>query len=86
MGGFQTFDEFLKDGPIQEMPKKIAKEIREYIREHRVEGGSTLKLVYTHDLDGFHLTGVFVNLDDVPIHIKRVKKKGRNDSNGATDQ
>jgi hypothetical protein len=77
MGGFQTFDEFLKEGPIQKMPRKIAEEIREYIKKHRVEGGSTLKLVYSHDLDGFQLTGVFVHLDDVPIHIKRVRKKGR---------
>jgi hypothetical protein len=76
MGGFQTFDEFLNNGPIQKMPRKIAKAIREYIKEHRIEGGSTLNLVYTHDLDGFQLTGVFVHLDDVPIHIKRVKKKG----------
>jgi len=77
MGGFQTFDEFLKKGPIQKMPKEIAKEVREYIEKHRVEGGSTLKLVYIHEIDGFHLAEVYVHLDDVPIHIKRVQKKGR---------
>jgi hypothetical protein len=77
MGGFQTFDEFLNIGPIQKMPRKIAKEVREHIKKHRVEGGSTLKLVYSHEIDGFHLTEAFVHLDDVPIHIKRVRKKGK---------
>ncbi|MFW9843966.1 MAG: hypothetical protein ACFFEV_05275 [Candidatus Thorarchaeota archaeon] len=77
MGGFQTFDEFLNDGPIQKMPRNIAKEVREHIEKYRVVGGSTLKLVYTHDLEGFQLTGVFVHLDDIPIHIKRVRRKGR---------
>jgi hypothetical protein len=77
MGGFQTFDEFLNKRPIQKMPVKIAKEVREYIEKYRVEGGLTLKLIYVHEIDGFQLSEVYVNLDDTPIHIKRVQKKGR---------
>lgn len=75
-GGFQTFEEFLKR-PIQKMPKKIAKEVREHIKEHRIEGGATLRLVYDHEIDDFQLAEVFVHLDDNPIHVKRVQKKGK---------
>ncbi|MHA1576545.1 MAG: hypothetical protein ACTSU3_04220 [Candidatus Thorarchaeota archaeon] len=77
MGGFQTFDEFLNGRAIQKMPRKISKEVREHIKKYRIEGGSTLKLIYIHELDGYHISEVYVNLDDTPIHIKRVRKKGR---------
>ncbi|MHA1577459.1 MAG: hypothetical protein ACTSU3_08875, partial [Candidatus Thorarchaeota archaeon] len=75
-GGFQTFEEFLKD-PIQDMPKKIAKEIRQHIEEHRREGGATLRLDYVHEIDGFELAEVFVHLDDSPIHVKSVRNEGK---------
>ncbi|MGY5852445.1 MAG: hypothetical protein RTU92_02635 [Candidatus Thorarchaeota archaeon] len=75
-GGFQTFEEFFKKGPIQKMPKKIAKEVSEYLKEYRKEGGSRLRLVYVHEVEGFLLTGVFVHFDDNPIHVKSVKEKG----------
>jgi len=75
-GGFQTFEEFFASGPIQEMPKKIAKEVREYLEEHRREGGAKLRLVYVHEIEGFQLSGVFVHLDDSPIHVKEVNTKG----------
>ena len=52
MGGFQTFDEFLNGRAIQKMPRKISKEVREHIKKYRTEGGSTLKLIYIHDLEG----------------------------------
>ncbi len=74
-GGFQTFEEFFKK-PIQKMPKKIAKEVKEYLEEHRKEGGSRLRLIYVHEVEGFLLTGVFVHIDDNPIHVKTVKKNG----------
>ena len=76
-GGFQTFDKFLENGPIQKMPRKIAKEVRKYIDMHRVEGSSPLNLVCVQDLDGFQLTEVFVRLNDSPNHIKRDRKKGK---------
>ena len=75
--GFQTYDEFMNGRAIQKMPRKISKEIREHIRKHRVEGGSILKLMYVHELEGFQLSEIYVHLDDVPIHIKRVQKKRR---------
>ncbi|MHA2423516.1 MAG: hypothetical protein ACXAEF_01940 [Candidatus Thorarchaeota archaeon] len=75
-GGFQTFEEFLTGRPLQKMPRKIVKEVKEYIVEYRKQGGATLQLVYVHDVDGFKLTGVFVHLDDRPIHVKRVKAEG----------
>ena len=77
MGGFQTFDEFLKKGPIQKMPRKISKEVREHIEKHRVEGGSTLKLIYVHELEDFRLSEFYVQLNEIPIHIKRVQRKER---------
>lgn len=72
-GGFQTFEDFFVKGSIQKMPRKIAKEVREYLKEHRSKGGATLRLVYAHEIEGFQLSGVFVHLDGSPIHIKEVK-------------
>ncbi len=76
-GGFQTYDGFLNRHPLQKMPRKITKEVRDYIKEHRVEGGSTLQFYYVHEIDGLQLSEVFVNLDDKPILIKKVQKKGK---------
>ncbi|MDF1538093.1 MAG: hypothetical protein P1Q69_04240 [Candidatus Thorarchaeota archaeon] len=76
-GGFQTFEEFLKKGAICNMPKKTYKEVSQYLKEHRKGGGSTLHFVYVHEIKGFHLSGVFVHLDDSPIHVKEVKAKGK---------
>ena len=75
-GGFQTFEEFFKKGPIQEMPEKIAKEVGDHLKEFRREGGSTLRLIYVHEVEGFLLTGVSVELNESPIHIKEVQKEG----------
>ena len=58
------------------MPGKIAKEVGEHLKEYRREGGSTLRLVYVHEVEGFLLTGVSVELNESPIHIKRVRKEG----------
>ncbi|MGY5872219.1 MAG: hypothetical protein RTV72_08250 [Candidatus Thorarchaeota archaeon] len=77
MGGFQTYDEFMNGRAKQKMPRKISKEVREHIEKYRVEGGSTLELTYIHELDGFQLSEVYVQLDDIPIHIIRVRKKER---------
>jgi hypothetical protein len=75
-GGFQTFEEFLTKRPIQKMPRKIAKEIREYIEEHRKQGGSTLQLIYSYHIEGFKLTQVSFELDERPIHIKGIEEEG----------
>ena len=77
MGGFQIYDEFMTGRALQKMPREISKEIREHIKKHRVEGGSTLRLVYVHDIEDFQLSEVYVQLDEIPIHIKRVQKKRR---------
>lgn len=75
-GGFQTYEEFLSEKPLQQMPVGIAKEIREHLEEYRKQGGSTLRLVHIYNIEGFLLRGVSVELDENPIHIKRVKKEG----------
>ena len=75
-GGFQTFDEFLTNNPLQKMPNEIAKDVGDHIRKYRTEGGATLRLVYVQDVNGYQLLEVFVHLDDNPIHIKRVREKG----------
>ncbi len=74
-GGFQTFEEFLVSGPIQKMPEDIRKEVKGFVFENRRGGGSTLRLVYVPDVKGFHLNGVFVHLDDSPIHVMEVEGK-----------
>jgi hypothetical protein len=76
-GGFQTFDQFFEEGPIQEMPSDITKEVADFLKEHRKEGGAHLQLYYTHDLEGYQLRGVYVHLDDKPIQVKLVKEEGR---------
>jgi hypothetical protein len=77
-GGFQTFEEFFEKGPIQEMPLKVAKEVGEFLKEHRKRGNvSTLLLHYTHGFEGFVLTGVFVHIDGKPIHVKEVRETGK---------
>ena len=76
-GGFQTFDQFFKDGPIQEMPQEVTKEVMDFLMEHRTEGGSHLRLYYTHELEGYHLRGVYVHLDDKPIQVKLVKAENK---------
>ena len=68
-GGFQTFDEFLCDGPIQKMPEHVAAEIRSYLETHRVPGGAKLLLLHLNSLDGFVLQGVYVHLDDKPLIV-----------------
>ncbi len=75
-GGLQTFDEVLTNHPLQKMPKEIANDIKEHIKKHRKEGGATLRLVYVNEVDDFQLSEAFVHLDDNPIHVKRIKKKG----------
>ena len=59
-GGFQTFDEFLNNGPIQKMPKKLASEVREYILSHRKSGGSSLNLEYVLEVSGWEISGVYI--------------------------
>ena len=77
-GGFQSFEEFFKKGPIQEMPREIAKEVQDFLKAHRKEGrGSTLLLHYAHGFEGFMLTGVFVHLDGSPIHVEEVRETGK---------
>ena len=71
-GGFQTFEEFLSTRSLQKMPKEIRNEVKEYLLKHRERGGAFLRLLYRHRIDDYQLTGVFVHLDDKPIHVKIV--------------
>ncbi|MFX1475307.1 MAG: hypothetical protein ACFFCO_07520 [Promethearchaeota archaeon] len=68
-GGFQTFDEFLRDGPIQKMPNHIAAELREHLEAHRVPGGATLRVLHLTRVDDLVLQGAYIHLDDNPITV-----------------
>jgi hypothetical protein len=68
-GGFQTFDEFFRDGPIQKMPEHIAAELRKHLLAHRMGDGATLRLLLVGQVDGLVLQGVYVHLDDTPLTI-----------------
>ncbi len=68
-GGFQTFDEFFRDDPIQKMPKNIAAELRRHLEAHRVPGGAKLRLLHLNSLGGLVLQGAYVHIDDKPITI-----------------
>ncbi len=68
-GGFQTFDEFFHDGPIQNMPEDIATELRRHLETHRVPGGAKLRLLHRTSVDDLVLERAFVHLDDKPITI-----------------
>ena len=68
-GGFQTFDEFFRDGPINNMPEKIAIELRNHLEIHRVPGGSKLILSHLNTVTDLILWRAFVHLDDKPLRI-----------------
>ncbi len=72
-GGFQTFEEFLAIHSLQKMPSEIRAEVNDYLLQHRKIGGSFLKLRYILAIPEFHLDGVFVHLDESPIHVKNVE-------------
>jgi hypothetical protein len=76
-GGFQTFDQLFEDGPIQEMPQEVTKEVMDFLKKHRKEGGAHLQLYYSYDLHGYHLKGVYIHLDDKPIQVKLVNAENR---------
>jgi hypothetical protein len=68
-GGFQTFDEFLRDGPINDMPEEIATELRNHLETNRMSGGSKLLLSHLNTVADLVLWRAFVHLDDNPIRI-----------------
>jgi hypothetical protein len=68
-GGFQSFDEFLRDGPINNMPEKIANELRNHLETNRVSGGSRLLLSHLNTVADLILSRAYVHLDDKPLRI-----------------
>jgi hypothetical protein len=68
-GGFQTFDEIFRDGPINDMPEEIATELRNHLETHRVPGGSKLLLSHLNTVKDLVLWRAFVHLDDNPNRI-----------------
>ncbi len=68
-GGFQTFEEFFSNGPIQKMPEQIAAGLRKHLLTYRVPGGAKLRLLHLNKVDGLVLQGAYVHLDDKPITV-----------------
>jgi hypothetical protein len=68
-GGFQTFDEFFRDGPINDMPETIAIELKNHLETHRVPGGSKLLLYHLNTVTDLILWRAYVQLDDKPLRI-----------------
>jgi hypothetical protein len=68
-GGFQTFDEFFRDGPINDMPENIAIELKDHLETHRVPGGSKLLLYHLNTITDLILWRTYVQLDDKPLRI-----------------
>ncbi|TXT53761.1 MAG: hypothetical protein BAJATHORv1_120056 [Candidatus Thorarchaeota archaeon] len=73
-GGFQTFDSFLKDGGIQEMPDDVFLEVKECIITHRRKGGATLELSFISEIENFRLWRIFVRLDEKPIRMEEISE------------
>lgn len=69
MAGFQTFDEFFKKGPINNMPKEIETIIKEFLNAHRRKGGACLALNHINKLKDLVLWRAFINLNEKTIKI-----------------
>ncbi|MHA2061214.1 MAG: hypothetical protein ACW963_02860 [Candidatus Sifarchaeia archaeon] len=68
-GGFQTFDEFFRNGPINDMPEEIATELRNHLETNRVSGGSRLLMSHLNTVTDLILWRAYVHLDDKPLLI-----------------
>ena len=76
MAGFQTFDEFFKKGPINNMPKEIETIIKEFLNTHRRKGGACLVLKHINKLKDLVLWRAFINLDEKTIKIATIDIMG----------
>ena len=76
MAGFQTFDEFFNNGPINKMPKEIEIQIKEHLKTHRREGGASLILKHINQLTSLVLWRAFINLDEKTIKITTIEQMG----------
>jgi len=76
MAGFQTFDEFFKNGPINKMPKEIVTKVRMHLEVHRRTGGAGLLLKHINELDDLVLWRAFINLDEKTIKITTIEQMG----------
>ncbi len=68
-GGFQTFDEFFRNGPINDMPEEIATELRNHLKTNRMPGGSRLLLSHLNTVTDLFMWRAYVHLDDKPLRI-----------------
>jgi hypothetical protein len=76
MAGFQSFDEFFKNGSINDMPEEITKELKEHLIKHRRKGGAGLLLTHKNELSELVLWRAFVHLDDNPVKIISISEMG----------
>jgi len=70
MAGFQTFNEFFNDGPLNSMPETITNEVMNYLIAYRKSGGSKLTLRLSIKTPTIKLFAVYLHLDDQPILIE----------------
>ncbi len=76
MAGFQTFDEFFKKGPINNMPKEIETIIKEFLNAHRRKGGACFVLNHINKLNDLVLWRAFINLDEKTVKIATIDHIG----------
>ena len=76
MAGFQSFDEFFKNGPINNMPEEIISELKEHLIKYRRKGGTGLLLTHKNELSELILWRAFVHLDDNPVKIVSISEMG----------
>lgn len=68
--GFQSFEVFFRDGPLKNMPEKVAVELREHLETHRKSGGAFLQFHYTNSAEPLKLWRAFVGMDEKTIHAQ----------------
>lgn len=76
IAGFQTFEEFFKKGPLNDMPRKIVEDLEQYLIMHRRKGGTWLILNHINNLKDIVLWRTFIHLDDKPIKISSIEEMG----------
>lgn len=76
MAGFQTFEEFFKKGPLNDMPQKYAEELEKHLIKYRQKGGAAILLKHINNIPDIVLWRAFIHLDDKPILISSIGEMG----------
>ena len=70
IAGFQSFEDFFREGPLKNMPEKVAMELRKHLETHRKSGGAFLRFHYTNSAGVLKLWRAFVGMDEKTIHAQ----------------